>query len=99
MQERESTPEDVGYCWPESLFNMQYDPAVREIERQFGSVYLPRKLEEAGENRTQAAKRMGLTPKTLRQKLRDSGLGQPSLVIQRLFCPCQGNPARNASLN
>ena len=47
----------------------------REIEIAFDRVYLARKIKEAGNNKEEAARRMGITPKTLRQKLRNCGLG------------------------
>ena len=75
MLERESPAAEKQYAWPESLLAKKRDDALREIEKQFDRVYLPQRIRDAGNNREKAAKEMGITPKTLRQKLRDCGLG------------------------
>ena len=75
MQERLSPPSEVQPSWPEYLFSKTREEAIKEIEKQFDRVYLLRRIQEAGNNREKAAKLMDITPKTLRQKLRECGLG------------------------
>ena len=78
MVEREgSATKDTNeqYIWSESLYLMKRDDALKEIEKQFDKYYLPRRIKEADGNRDQAALEIGITSKTLRQKLRDCGLG------------------------
>lgn len=74
MLERVSPPQEQQFFWPESLLTKKRDEALREIEKRFDSAYLPHMIGEAGNNKELAAEKMGITPKTLRQKLRDCGL-------------------------
>lgn len=77
MSEREkpATPEEPQRPWPEAILQLDYREAMQEVENRFLREYLPRRLGEAGDNREKAAEQMGITPKTLRQKLKDCGLG------------------------
>lgn len=75
MQDRLNPPSQSQPSWQESLFGMTREEAIKEIEREFDRVYLLRRIREAGNNREKAARLMGVTPKTLRQKLRECGLG------------------------
>lgn len=84
MSERESKPLDRldqsirstredQYSWLEFLFDLKHDDAVDEIIRYFDTIYLPKRIREAG-TQEKAAKVMGTTPKTLRQWLKNCGL-------------------------
>ncbi len=75
MLQREAPPIDTPRCYDESLLDMKREDALDEIERQFDRAYLPRKLDEAAGNKVKAADSIGVTAKTLRQKLKDCGLG------------------------
>ena len=78
MQERQNPVCDAQIIWPEPLFAMQHPQVMREIELRFNRVYLERKLGETGGHRERAAQAIGLTSKTLRQKLKDCGLDPPT---------------------
>ena len=74
MLERQSSDREMRPVWPEFLYSKKRDEALSEIEKRFDREYLPLKISEAGNNRQKAAQNMGITPKTLRQKMRDCGL-------------------------
>ena len=75
MAERIRPLEESEYRWPESLLGKPHTEAIREIETEFDKVYLLRRLQEAGHNKERAARLMGVSAKTLRQRLRACGLG------------------------
>ncbi len=74
MHERETPLGEGFYQWPESLFSVERDKALKIIERQFDREYLTRVLQETGGNKTKAAERMGISRKTLRGKLQECQL-------------------------
>jgi DNA-binding NtrC family response regulator len=75
MQEREATGSEAAPGWDRRLLAMSRSEALVEIEKDFDRIYLQQRIAQAGGNRTKAAEAMGITPKTLRQKLRECGLG------------------------
>jgi two-component system NtrC family response regulator len=85
MKEREgasaipASPQAIGqstevasgeYRWPESLFVRKCMDAEEEVLKQFYQVYLPRRIREASNVRKRAAERMGITERSLRDKLK-----------------------------
>lgn len=60
------------------LLPLAHKEAVSQLESEFNRVYLPRLLEECGNNCSRAADRAGLDPKTFRRKWEDAGLGKLS---------------------
>jgi DNA-binding NtrC family response regulator len=74
MEDRESTTERPDTDWKERFLAMSREEALRQIEIEFDREYLPRMLAAAGGNKEEAARRIGITAKTLRQKLRNCGL-------------------------
>ena len=67
-------PATSRLSWPAELLDKSYEKALVEVQREFDRAYLRKKLEEAGGNKSRAARNAGITPKTLRKKLRDCEL-------------------------
>ncbi len=72
MRERGAVPEaeenPAELHWPASLLDLPQKQALDQIEIAFDRSYLPRRLEQARGNITQAARAAGLDPKTFRRK-------------------------------
>jgi DNA-binding NtrC family response regulator len=80
MEQRQPPPpeeEVAAIAWPEYLFGLPQQDAVKCIENIFNREYLPRKLRETGGNITQAAAASGLTDHPFRKKWKDAGLNYP----------------------
>jgi DNA-binding NtrC family response regulator len=78
MQEREvprgPAAETTELKWPARLLELHQKDALDEIENDFDRSYLPRRLDQARGNVTQAARSAGLDPKTFRRKWAQAGL-------------------------
>lgn len=79
MTDREASSlakgEDGQAAWPESLYQASYKEASEEVQRRFDRDYFLCRLQQAGNNREMAARDMGISARTLRDKLKLCGLG------------------------
>ena len=83
MREREQpterdAPESVevgSESWPEAFFHSSYKEAVDELLCQFDRAYFSHRLALAGNNRERLAREIGISSRTLRDKLKTCGLG------------------------